>query len=227
MHWLWGTQIMATVIPDASGINEALIPYLNGLAQTEVPEIRSNRNGAWQSLNKAFLNASSHSASKVRKQVKRLRAHVTNAIHDFMHGNLKEGEGPKLKSSSSALDISIDASWANVNPPCSMNGPHVHPFAVVSGAYYLSCGTNSTTQSPCIISLVDPRPSAPMSHMPGKVRDALDWGIDWTLSLSPGTVLLFPSWLTHWVLPNSASETRITVSFNAGVKVSEPATQEL
>ena len=41
---------------------------------------------------------------------------------------------------------------------------------------------------------------------------------DWTLSLWPGTLLIFPSWLQHWVPPNSAPEQRMTISFNAGAK---------
>merc|ERR1711879_113435 len=117
------------------------------------------------------------------------------------------------------FEITIDASWANVNPPCAINGPHVHPFSGVSGAYYVDCGGNSSVEVPCAINLMDPRPSAPMSHLPAQVRDALDFGIDWTLSVWPGTVLIFPSWLTHWVPPNAAPGRRMTISFNAGVRM--------
>ena len=78
---------------------------------------------------------------------------------------------------SDSLHIEIEASWANVNPVCGLNGPHVHPFAALSGAYYVDCGNNATSRLPCMINLMDPRPSAPMAALPAEVRDALDFGI--------------------------------------------------
>ncbi|CAK9007912.1 unnamed protein product [Durusdinium trenchii] len=145
-------------------------------------------------------------SSGIRKQVRRLRQAVEEALKEY------------LGEESEHVEIAIEASWANVNPACGLNGPHVHPFAALSGAYYVDCGSNATSPTPCSINLMDPRPSAPMAALPAEVRDALDFGIDWTLSLWPGTVLIFPSWLGHWVPPNAAPLQRITISFNAGLK---------
>eukprot|EP00927_Polykrikos_kofoidii_P010439 TRINITY_DN14405_c0_g1_i1.p1 TRINITY_DN14405_c0_g1~~TRINITY_DN14405_c0_g1_i1.p1 ORF type:complete len:362 (-),score=19.31 TRINITY_DN14405_c0_g1_i1:395-1480(-) len=210
MRWLWGTAVLATVDEKATRSNSHTVTYLRKLAATEMPEIRSNRNGAWQSRNKAFLDPSSHdSKSGVRGHIKRIRGAVSRALRQYLVDQIGD-EAVNYR-------IEIEASWANVNPQCGINGPHVHPFSAISGAYYISCGGNATSQMPCAISLVDPRPSSALAHLPGEVRDALDFGIDWTLSLWPGTVLVFPSWLTHWVPPNSASEPRMTISFNAGV----------
>eukprot|EP00439_Symbiodinium_sp_Y106_P014462 s2942_g2.t1 len=150
-------------------------------------------------------------ASGIRKQVRLLRSFVDSSLAEFF------GEESQL------LDIAVEASWANVNPLCGLNGPHVHPFAALSGAYYVDCGNNATSQLPCQINLMDPRPSAPMASVPAEVRDAMDFGIDWTLSLWPGTLLIFPSWLGHWVPPNAAPNQRITISFNAGVTQARPA----
>eukprot|EP00434_Breviolum_minutum_P005835 symbB.v1.2.005146.t1/scaffold226.1/size261315/25 len=138
--------------------------------------------------------------------VKHLRAAVEAALKDY------------LGDEADTHELEIEASWANVNPACGLNGPHVHPFSALSGAYYVDCGNNASSLLPCSINLMDPRPSAPMAALPAEVRDALDFGIDWTLSLWPGTVLIFPSWLGHWVPPNAAPRQRMTISFNAGVK---------
>mmetsp|Transcript_78587 Transcript_78587/g.139452 ORF Transcript_78587/g.139452 Transcript_78587/m.139452 type:complete len:288 (+) Transcript_78587:156-1019(+) len=218
LHSLWGTPIMALIDMEAAKANVPLAAYARSLAAVEPPEIRSNRNGGWQSRNKAFLDPMAHPAkSGVRKHVKRLRARILASLRQYLETQLRLGEG----NASSPLDfeVSIDASWCNVNPPGAINGPHVHPFSAVSGAYYIDCGRNASMELPCAISLMDPRPSSAMASLPAPVRDALDFGIDWDLKLWPGTVLIFPSWLMHWVPPNTAPRQRITISFNAGVKL--------
>ncbi|CAL1162068.1 unnamed protein product, partial [Cladocopium goreaui] len=210
LRWLWGTQVLAKEVPEAAELNQQISAYLLNLSLHEPPEIRSNRNGAWQSRNKKFLDFKAHpKSSGIRKQVKRLREAVDSALKEY------------LGAESEAHAVQIEASWANVNPACGLNGPHVHPFAALSGAYYVNCGNNATSRLPCAINLMDPRPSAPMAALPAEVRDALDFGIDWTLSLWPGTVLIFPSWLSHWVPPNSAPRQRMTISFNAGLALCE------
>lgn len=216
MQWLWGTPILAIVDEKAARGNAPIAAHLRRLAATETPEIRSNRNGAWQSRNKAFLVPDSHAAdSGIRGHVKRLRAGIARALRQYLETHLAETDGAMPE-----FEVTIDASWANVNPPCGINGPHVHPFSAISGAYYVACGGNATAEKPCTISLMDPRPSAPLAHLPAEVRDSLDFGIDWTLSLWPGTVLVFPSWLQHWVPPHApGGGARITVSFNAGVRL--------
>ncbi|CAJ1347616.1 unnamed protein product, partial [Effrenium voratum] len=57
LRWLWGTQVLAKEVPQAFELNRALASYLRNLSASEEPEIRSNRNGAWQSRNKRFLEA--------------------------------------------------------------------------------------------------------------------------------------------------------------------------
>ncbi|OLP92609.1 hypothetical protein AK812_SmicGene25567 [Symbiodinium microadriaticum] len=49
LQWLWGTQVLAKEHPQAASVNAALVAYLRNLSAHERPEIRSNRNGAWQS----------------------------------------------------------------------------------------------------------------------------------------------------------------------------------
>eukprot|EP00929_Paragymnodinium_shiwhaense_P102349 TRINITY_DN6555_c1_g1_i3.p1 TRINITY_DN6555_c1_g1~~TRINITY_DN6555_c1_g1_i3.p1 ORF type:complete len:277 (+),score=45.46 TRINITY_DN6555_c1_g1_i3:81-833(+) len=212
LQQLWGTPILAMPI-DAKTFQSLprLEKHMRHLADTESPEVRSNRNGAWQSRNKKFLVPGSHpSDSGLRKDIKRLRRAIDAALRTYLVENLG-GEG---------YEAEIEASWANVNPTGGINGPHVHPFSAISGAFYIACGGNASSvpPTPCAISLMDPRPSSALANLPSEVRNGLDFGIDWDLSIWPGTVLLFPSWLMHWVPPNAAPGLRMTISFNAGVK---------
>jgi len=221
---LWGTPIFAAMDTQAAQVNAPLAAYLRKLAVAESPEVRSNRNGAWQSRNKRFLDPDSHpSASKaIRKLVRRLRDRVQAALRRYLDEQLQSGgDNQELPQ----FETAIEASWANVLPTNGMNGPHVHPFAAMSGAYYVDCGGdgNVSASSPsCQISLMDPRPSAPMAHLPAAVRDALDFGIDWNITVWPGMFVIFPAWLNHWVAPNTAANSRISISFNAGVRLVDP-----
>eukprot|EP00416_Gambierdiscus_australes_P022560 CAMPEP_0171077712 /NCGR_PEP_ID=MMETSP0766_2-20121228/14200_1 /TAXON_ID=439317 /ORGANISM="Gambierdiscus australes, Strain CAWD 149" /LENGTH=218 /DNA_ID=CAMNT_0011534787 /DNA_START=1 /DNA_END=657 /DNA_ORIENTATION=+ len=183
LHQLWGTPVFANLVsPKAAEINRVLAAYMQRLAATEPPEIRSNRNGAWQSRNKvaaleAFLDPRSHAASAgVRGHVKRLRKAILTALRQYVDGLLQQSATPL------GYEVSIDASWANVNPPCAINGPHVHPFAAISGAYYVDCGGNTSVELQCDINLMDPRPSAPLAHLPAQVRDSMDFGTPSLLS---------------------------------------------
>ncbi|CAE8736144.1 unnamed protein product, partial [Polarella glacialis] len=167
LHWQWGTPVLARPLPDVAGLNAALASHFRSLAASEAPEIRSNRNGAWQSRNKKVLDPKAHPAGfGLRKHIRRLRDHIAASLREYL------GEAAEFAT------ITIDASWANVNPQNGMNGPHVHPFSAISGAYYVDCGSNATSQVPCVISLMDPRPSAAMAQVPSEVRDSLDFGFD-------------------------------------------------
>lgn len=220
---LWGTPILAGTEAAVARGNAQLGAYMEMLADTEPMEERSNRNGAWQSLNKRFLDPQSHaSTSGVRKVLRKLQVHVRNQIARYLRDLLSENGS---RDDFLDFEVTLDASWANVNPPGGINGPHVHPYSAISGAYYVACGGNASAEVPCTIALMDPRPSAPMSALPSEVRNALDFGIDWNLSLWPGTLLIFPSWLTHWVPPNPAAGRRLTISFNAGIKLIANATK--
>ena len=103
--------------------------------------------------------------------------------------------------------------WININDYKSSNHLHCHPHTMLSGAYYVQVPENSG----CIN----------FQH-PAEKNMQYDWdGI--TSEYSPycnlysktlpkvGTLLIFPSWLYHYVEPNlNQSENRISISFNIG-----------
>mmetsp|Transcript_15270 Transcript_15270/g.48917 ORF Transcript_15270/g.48917 Transcript_15270/m.48917 type:complete len:256 (-) Transcript_15270:173-940(-) len=175
IEWLWGTPILAVPASNSEGINGPMSAYMEGLAATEPPEIRSNRNGAWQSRNKAWLVPESHKkAVGIRKHVKTLRGSILAALHKYFVDHLRLGVEPvgRRGNASSigeppAVEVTIDASWANVNPPCSINGPHVHPFSVVSGAYYVDCGGDAGERRFCKYHSAS---AIPRSRPPGLAR---------------------------------------------------------
>ena len=100
--------------------------------------------------------------------------------------------------------------WANINPPGSMNRPHVHPNALFSGVYYVKAQSNSGR-----LKIFDPRPG---THMQMPVRKSGNPGKDlWRdASIEPkiGRIIMFPAWLWHSVEENVSNDIRISVSFN-------------
>ena len=99
---------------------------------------------------------------------------------------------------------------ANINPPGSMNRPHVHPNALFSGVYYVKAQPNSGR-----LKIFDPRPG---THMQMPVRKSGNPGKDlWRdASIEPkiGRIIMFPAWLWHSVEENMSNDIRISVSFN-------------
>ena len=100
--------------------------------------------------------------------------------------------------------------WANINPPGSMNMPHVHPNALFSGVYYVKSQPNCGR-----LKIIDSRPGV-QYNMP--VRKPGNPGKDmWRdVNIEPvtGRIIMFPAWLWHGVEENKSNDIRISVSFN-------------
>jgi uncharacterized protein (TIGR02466 family) len=99
----------------------------------------------------------------------------------------------------------IRSMWGNINPKGGMNFTHVHPSGWMSGVYYIQLpeGNNSIT-------FEDPRPARMMDFQ----RSCLVSDEYFAYTPKVGELILFPSWLPHFVLPNTSEESRISISFN-------------
>ena len=101
--------------------------------------------------------------------------------------------------------------WANINYPGCYNRPHLHPNALFSGVYWIKAHPNSGN-----LMLYDPRPGLHVS-MPSREKKVSFPPELWReVHYQPraGTIIMFPAWLWHEVLPNKSNEPRISVSFN-------------
>lgn len=107
--------------------------------------------------------------------------------------------------SQNKLQMVIRAMWGNISPKGGMNFTHVHPSGWMSGVYYIQLpqGTDEIT-------FEDPRPARMMDFQ----RSCLVSDEYFSHRPQVGELLLFPSWLPHFVLPNTSNEERISISFN-------------
>ncbi len=111
------------------------------------------------------------------------------------------------------LKISYDAfentgCWANINPSGTAHKMHNHPNNYLSGVYYVQTQAGADT-----INLYDPRILTGIIRPP--VTKLTTGNTDQVVvKVSPGTLLISPSYLQHSVDSNTSTEERLSVSFN-------------
>ena len=100
--------------------------------------------------------------------------------------------------------------WINVSGRGAFNAPHDHPGWAWSGSYYVVVPADLRGRSGAI-EFLDPRTNARVVTVDG----ANCFASKVTILPEPGMLLLFPSFLRHWVYPNEADSERISIAFNA------------
>lgn len=105
--------------------------------------------------------------------------------------------------------------WYNINRLGDHHAPHTHPRSYLSGTFYVQvppppANLDDPRAQPACISFYDPRTGANMVSA-GTEYDARPAHV---VRPSPGTLLLWPSPVQHYVHPNLSGERRISISFN-------------
>ncbi len=100
--------------------------------------------------------------------------------------------------------------WANLARDRAYNGIHNHPDCTWSGAYYVSLGER-IGDDPLngIIEFLDPRMGVNWVQLPGQ-----PFGSQLQINPEAGTMVVFPSWMHHWVHPFHGTGERISIAFN-------------
>jgi len=113
------------------------------------------------------------------------------------------------------VELDIDNIWININEKGSSNQLHSHPHSLFSGVYYVKCipneSGNITFRSPIVTHEyhLDDSLFKNNSMLIAHTR-CFYWPIE-------SKIILFPSWLFHYVTPNLGNELRISISFNTKV----------
>lgn len=102
------------------------------------------------------------------------------------------------------------AGWANVSRSGDYNLPHTHPDSMWSGVYYVDPGTSPEGDPTSgLIEFLDPRTGADSISVPGD-----PFGDKFSIRPEAGLLLMFPSWLCHYVHVYKGEDVRISISFN-------------
>jgi len=135
---------------------------------------------------------------KMHPEFEKLKQRIIEAsskYHNYI--KIKKSLNPKLSNI-----------WININGKGHSNEYHTHPFATISGTYYITDGSNL------------------MFRHPLKYINEFFWrenilegfsttnSTTQTFSPKPNTLLLFPPWIDHKVEINKTDEERISIAFN-------------
>ncbi len=190
---LFSTPLLRYSVPDHEDLNAALLEEGRRMRQSDEGVSKSNR-GGWHSKGNLF--------DEPADCIVRLRALATEAVHEATRKiNAKvDPETLRLKL----------FGWMNANPPGGFNAPHTHPGAHWSGVYYVSQPEIEEGTSG-MIEFLDPR-----SDLPNwRLLQAPSFRLKRKLRPAAGEIVMFPSYLLHWVYPNETDEERVSIAFNA------------
>lgn len=190
---LFSTPLARFKVAEHTVLDAALLAEGARLRALDEGVQKSNR-GGWHSEGNLFDNPAA--------SIQQLRDTAIGAIHDATRAI-----GSKVDLESLNLKIS---GWMNANPQGGFNAPHTHPGAHWSGVYYVSQPAVEEGNSG-MIEFLDPR-----SDLPNwRILRAKPFRPKRKIRPEAGEMILFPSYLVHWVYPNEAEHERVTIAFNA------------
>ena len=196
---LWPTVMLRRTLPGAELANQALAEFVLALEEDNAALTTDYRTGN--------LLAADHPA------VQWLRECINRTVMEYFR-QLNMGY---------QIDWTLHG-WANVNRLGDYHDPHNHPHCYLSGTYYVQVPTDRAplrTRSdvrPGCITFYDPR--GPAVNM-GAIRGDPYINSEHTVQPSPGDILLWPAFMTHFVHPNLSETPRISISFNVMLKWSD------
>ncbi|HEX7961011.1 MAG TPA: 2OG-Fe(II) oxygenase family protein [Terriglobales bacterium] len=195
------TFVGRVLVPDADAMNQDLRALILA-SETEYETLGRSNIGGWHSR-PDFLHRSDSAVSG-------LTSWITWALSQMVRATTGRRDAFK-----GTLSLS---GWATICRAGSYHAPHSHPDSAWSGVYYVDAGSESPD---CPLSgmleFLDPRAGVEAVSAPGD-----PYGEPLRVQPQPGLLVVFPSWLYHWVHPYAGQTPRIAVSFNAALGVPAP-----
>jgi uncharacterized protein (TIGR02466 family) len=193
---LFYTPLLRFRLPDHEALDEALLAEGERLRGTSDGVSKSNR-GGWHSEGNLFDDPA--------EPIQTLRRAALLSV-------MEATRSVTSKVDPASLDTRIFA-WMNMNPTGGFNAPHTHPGAHWSGVYYVRQPKVDSGNSG-MIEFLDPR-----SDLPNwRLLQAKAFRPKRKIRPEAGEIVLFPSYLVHWVYPNEAGGERVTIAFNATLR---------
>ena len=191
----FGTPIASHAWPGSEGLNESLRKVILLKEQQSVGITRSNV-GSWHS-EQDFFNTEEPCVRTLAQRIQQMTAAMTRAV--MVNAEAQGGN----------VDYLLDG-WANVTRHGGYNTVHNHPNCVWSGTYYVASGQPEGGQTANgRLELLDPRAGINMVNIRGTIMEGR-----YLIEPIPGLMVMFPSWLSHFVHPFFGQGERISIAFN-------------
>jgi uncharacterized protein (TIGR02466 family) len=195
------TPIYSSDLADATNLNENLIKNIEEWEKKD-RGLKNTNQGGWHSTTNMYLKKEYEPLVKELNKFQKQICIEESYIHPT---------------------ILVDM-WANINYPGCSNRSHNHPNAQWSGVYYVKtpkdCGN---------LILEDPRPGYAMTVPQQISAHKLPYRLLRNVAYIPaaGRLMMFPSFLNHYVDINKSKENRISISFNFIQMVSYTVIKEI
>ena len=125
--------------------------------------------------------------------------HITNYVREVFN--------PK-----DDIEYYITQSWISVTNPGEWHPHHRHANSIISGVFYID--TEDTDR----LTWTDPNIDHKEKGLQTQPKEFNKWnGPEWSAAVEKNMLLLFPSWMTHYVPINKSerSKPRMTLAFNS------------
>ena len=198
---LFETPVIVDQMPDAVETNRQLKAVI--LARREADKgIQVSNIGGWHS-DTEMLKWGGEAAMRLVERI------ITAADHFTV--DVRANDKPRYKW--------FPEMWANVSPPGAANQYHVHPGSFWSAVYYVDDGYDGSPDESLggELMLLDPRmPAVSMNtpdlrfRRPGQRPQRREQ----YMRPENGRIVIFPSWLSHGVLPYRGKALRISIAVN-------------
>jgi uncharacterized protein (TIGR02466 family) len=202
---LFYTPLLRFRLPDHAALDAALLAE-GARLRGDSPGVTKSNRGGWHSEGNLFDDPAD--------PIQALRQACVLAVMEAIRA-------VTTKVDPESLEMKLFA-WMNVNPTGGFNAPHTHPGAHWSGVYYVRqprvddgiSGGNSG-----MIEFLDPR-----SDLPNwRILQSRAFRLKRKIRPEAGEIVLFPSYLVHWVYPNETGGERVTIAFNATLRKGQGA----
>jgi uncharacterized protein (TIGR02466 family) len=189
---LFHTPLATFELQDGTALNRQLLAEVSAMRAVSDGVSRSNRHG-WHSDDDFF--------ERTEPGCTALRSHVLEAVRQCTL---------ELSPGFDCARNAVQAEgWFNVLGRGGYNTPHDHPAWVWSGCYYVQVPRSGVERSGSI-EFLDSRTNVRTLTVEG----AGCFASKFLVQPRAGMLILFPSYLRHWVYPNESDEERISVAFN-------------
>lgn len=136
------------------------------------------------------------------------RAQVFAELKAWLDGHVA-AFAEKLDYELHGRKLKLDSMWINVLEHLGTHSGHIHPHSVISGTFYVAIPDGASA-----LRFEDPRLGLFMNAPPRRAQARAENQSFVAIAPTPGSVLLWESWLRHEVPINLSEDVRISVSFN-------------
>ena len=194
---LFATRLYRKVLPRTRALNAEL-------ARTCITISREDRAGQRWSKEHGYTGYTSYASLNDLP----LRAPVFADLKKHLDTHVK-AFAKTLAFDLAERKLALDSLWINVMEKGGVHTAHIHPHSVISGTYYVAVPKGASA-----IKFEDPRLAMMMAAPTRKPNAPRASQTFVRIAPTPGTVLLWESWLRHEVPQNAVPGQRISVSFN-------------